>query len=122
MNDLLSRLQEELPADWLQIHRVEYMTLVEKIIYTVIKVEAGQQQWGKQIVSREDYQEFFESEAVRHQKKPEEIRGFFYQMAQFKAKEQIFEDNYADLVPRDENKNSLIPRKDLERFVHSAKA
>ncbi len=121
MHSTLKDLKKAMPSNWLQAFQEEYLTLLEKTLYTVIQLKAAELKWGGILKKAEDFSAFFASEGQRLHKSPEEIRGFFYQIAQFKTKETLFERHYGDWVARDEQQNPLIPRKELEQFVHQAK-
>ena len=120
MHSTLEALTAALPENWLSPYKDEYLTLLEKTLYSIIQLKAAELKFGEILESTEDYSAFFASEAKRLDKSPEAIRGFFYQIAEFKAKEKVFEDHYSDLVARDEHQNPVILRRELEHFVHQA--
>lgn len=119
---LLHTLKEKLPETWLSDHYQEYLELLEKITYSLIQLKAGEMGWKKKLEEIEEFDEFFASESKRLGYTKDEIKGFFAQIGQSKAKEQVFEKHYADLVPKDEQGRSLIPKSKLEEFVHSYSA
>ncbi|OGH00489.1 MAG: hypothetical protein A2600_05695 [Candidatus Lambdaproteobacteria bacterium RIFOXYD1_FULL_56_27] len=106
-----------IPTDWLAPYYNEYLSLNEKITTTLIQVTAHQRQWGKTLHRPQDFEEFFEAEAEVLGKSVEEIKGFFQQIAQTKAKEQVFEKHYGHLVPKDEKGHPKINRKALDSIL-----
>ncbi|MDT8448286.1 MAG: hypothetical protein RRB13_15435 [bacterium] len=111
---------EQLPKDWLEQHWTEYLKLNERILVTLVQVKAHEISWQQTLNRPEDFESFFQAEAKRLAKKPDEIRGFFQQIAQSKAREQIFEKHFGHLVPRDAAGNPTVTRKDLEPIVGPA--
>ena len=113
----INAILEQLPSDWLQQHWDEYLSLNEKIAMTVIQVKAHERRWPKPLHKPEDFDEFFAAEADRFGKTKEQIKGFFQQIAQTKAKEQVFEEHFGHLIPRDESGKPLIERSALDSIV-----
>ena len=114
-------LQEQLPADWLEQHRETYLELAERLTIANIRLKAVELKWDQPFDKPEDYLKFFEAEAKRLDFSVDQIKGFFHQAAQNKAKEQIFEKNFGDLVPRNSEGKSLLDRNQLLELVHAGK-
>lgn len=106
-----------IPANWLDPFYNEYLSLNEKITTTLVQVKAHERRWGKMLHRPQDFEEFFAAEAEKLGKTVEEIKGFFQQIAQTKAKEQVFEKHYGHLVPRDAQGHPKISRKALDGIV-----
>ena len=109
-----------IPMDWLQQKKGEYLILIEKITFTLIRIAAAKVKWKHPLTSSVEYTAFFEAEAARLQKKLPEIKAWFHQAASIKAKEQVFEKHFAQLIPRDAAGNPLIPRAQIAKFVHQS--
>lgn len=108
---------KQIPKNWLEPYWTEYLQLNERILMTLVQVKAHESGFKSQLARPEDFQSFFESEAEKFGKQPDEIKGFFQQIAQTKAKEQIFEKHYSHLIPRDAAGNPQVSRKELEPIV-----
>jgi len=113
---MLQELADKVPTDWLKQHWPQYLELLEKVTYSLIQLQAGRLGFDK-LESEEDFKTFFESEGERLGHSISEIKEFFTQAAAQRAKEQVFEENFGDLVPRDEQGRGLIAQKDLAAFV-----
>lgn len=115
-----SDILQLIPADWLSQKQDEYLTLTEKITFTLIQVAAAQAKWKGPLKSPSDYEALFAAEAARLQKTVSEIKALFHQAASIKAKEQVFEKHFGSLIPRDAAGNPVIPKADLARFVRAS--
>src|SRR3989339_89520 len=109
-----------IPPDWLTQQQADYLTLTEKIAFTLIQVAAAQVKWKGPLKTPADYETFFRAEAVRLQKNTSEIKAMFHQAASIKAKEQVFEKHFASLIPRDNQGYPLVPKAALARFVRES--
>ncbi len=113
-------LKEQLPKDWLDQHKAEYLELAEKLTITNIRLKALELKWVGPFETKEDYHAFYASEAKRLDFSVDEIKAFFHQSALLKAKEQVFDQHYGELVPRNDEGKSLLSLKKLMELVHSA--
>ncbi|MDX2469046.1 MAG: hypothetical protein QNL04_00555 [SAR324 cluster bacterium] len=113
-------LKEQLPKDWLEQHKAEFLELAEKLTITNIRLKALELKWEGPFDAPADYLAFYESEAKRLGFTVDEIKSFFHQAAILKAKEQVFDQHYGELVPRSDDGKSLLSLKKLMELVHSA--
>ena len=113
-------LEALIPEGWLEEHWTEYLSINERITLTVIRVKASQRRWPVPLVRPQDFEDFFKAEADKFGTTVGDIKGFIGEIAQTKAKEQVFQKYYGALIPKDSQGKPLITRKDLDPYLGPA--